>query len=433
MKCFARWQLLVLSVVFFVAACSESEAPTDTASAPILPDFGTLGLDGADGADGADGFENVDEPDDGPDGTDQPDGTDATDGTDDTTSTEPSLCCSTDADCPPERSLCAPITVEPPEGEDFSTKGMCQEELVFPGCVRQEDCGQFGEYIGVLGCACDDFLCEAQFGLCEVSIPDGCCEDFTGCGSGEVCVQKGVYGQCLSLAKLTPGGCYNDVSCPEGQLCIGAIICDCAEEDCEGRQGSCVIPGLAQCQSDSDCNGGSCMATDPCSPDCPPGDPTCCYGNQCVFQTPECLTDEECPDGPCIAGGTCYPWCPLGDPSCCFGNTCFKDPCIDANPQGCYFTGCGPDKTCVTTDSCIPTSCQCTDDGWVCTSDCIGGVCVESTCSGKNPQGCASAGCPEGFVCQPTADCVPSACSCNEPLGAWECASDCNGGVCNKL
>lgn len=421
--------------MLLLSACSESEVTQDAGSAPVLPDFGIVGFDSADEADGNDEADGAN----GAEGTDQWSGTDGTDGvegtdeTDQSDGAEPQLCCTTDADCPPERNLCAPVTGTPPEGEDVTAKGMCQQPLDFPGCVRHADCGPFGECVGLLGCACDDVFCEGQFGLCEVSVPEECCEDFTGCAPGEVCVQKGQYGQCLALSALKPGRCFTDETCPEGQQCIGTTTCDCAEEDCTVVQGTCVIPGLSECQSNDDCNGGSCMATEPCAADCPPGDPTCCYGNTCIFQTPECTTDEHCSTGPCIAGGTCYPWCPVGDPSCCFGNTCFEDPCAGANPQGCYFTGCGPGKICKSNDQCIPTSCECAADGWVCTGDCLGGSCVESACVGKNPQGCSVNGCPEGYACLQETDCTPTSCTCNTQLGAWECTSDCGGGMCVKL
>ena len=423
---------LLISLVCLIgfAACSEGETVADVSSGPILPDFGTLGLDSNDGlAAGGSGVDTTDG-EDGPEGADAGDAADAGDETD---GTEVQTCCTTDLDCPPERSLCAPVTTEPVEGEDLTSKGMCQEPLVFPGCVRQADCGPFGECVGVVGCACDDNICESQFGLCEINVPEGCCEDFTGCGPSEVCVKKGQYGQCLPLSQLLPGGCYTDESCPEGQICVGASTCDCAEPDCIPAQGACVLPGLAQCKSNDDCNGGACMAIEPCSPDCPLGDPSCWFGNQCIFQTSECVADADCSDGPCIAGGTCYSWCTVGDPSCCFGNTCYQDPCSGDNPQGCYFTGCGPGKTCAATAECIPSACTCSGDGWACSNDCLGGACVTSPCVGKNPEGCSQLGCPDGYLCEETASCIPTSCTCNESIGAWECSGDCTGGECVKL
>ena len=234
-------RLFAAICVLLCVACSETETTQDASSTPTLPDFGTLAGDGVDGVDGDDGELDGAAGSDAPAGADTSDGVDASDEND---TAEPQLCCTTDADCPPERSLCAPVTTAPPEGEDFTAKGLCQEPREYPGCVRQADCGQFGECVGVLGCACDDVLCEAQFGLCEVSVPDNCCEDFMGCGPGEVCVQKGQYGQCLSVSSLKPGHCFTDETCPEGQLCVGTNKCDCAEEDCVIVQGICVIPGL---------------------------------------------------------------------------------------------------------------------------------------------------------------------------------------------
>lgn len=51
-------------------------------------------------------------------------------------------------------------------------------------------------------------------------------------------------------------------------------------------------------------------------------------------------------------------------------------------------------------------------------------------CQGPNPQGCSSTGCPAGQQCLPTDRCIPSACGCDPATGGWICTTDCNGGLC---
>ncbi len=57
------------------------------------------------------------------------------------------------------------------------------------------------------------------------------------------------------------------------------------------------------------------------------------------------------------------------------------------------------------------------------------GAC-ESTCEGPNPEGCASTGCADGYTCEPTVGCNPSACECDEETASWICTADCSGGEC---
>jgi hypothetical protein len=51
-------------------------------------------------------------------------------------------------------------------------------------------------------------------------------------------------------------------------------------------------------------------------------------------------------------------------------------------------------------------------------------------CPLPNPAGCKRSGCPEGFVCDLTVGCEPSACACNDDNGDWVCTEDCGGGTC---
>jgi hypothetical protein len=51
-------------------------------------------------------------------------------------------------------------------------------------------------------------------------------------------------------------------------------------------------------------------------------------------------------------------------------------------------------------------------------------------CPLPNPAGCKRSGCPQGFICDLTVGCEPSACSCNSENGQWSCTEDCGGGTC---
>ena len=144
------------------------------------------------------------------------------------------------------------------------------------------------------------------------------------------------------------------------------------------------------CLTDSDCvqgaewcAGGSCVACDNSGTVC---DIQCDNGWQlytrngcspCACAPPNaCATDTECATGEkCYAGKFCWDWCPPGDPTCCYGNTCSPLGCPDPNPAGCVKTGCPLTHTCVTVGVCSGSSCFCSGSSWGCTKDCGGGEC----------------------------------------------------------
>ncbi len=114
--------------------------------------------------------------------------------------------------------------------------------------------------------------------------------------------------------------------------------------------------------------------------------------------------------------------------------------CDEPNPAGCTQTLCDEGEICDPNQGCKPSSCFCDEStgDWSCSKDCGGGVCVakeieETACPGANPAGCANSGCPEGYACiTDPAICIPSACSCEESTGIWQCTEDCGGGSCQK-
>src|SRR5690606_26662498 len=99
----------------------------------------------------------------------------------------------------------------------------------------------------------------------------------------------------------------------------------------------------------------------------------------------ECASDADCASvGPtaarCYAGAFCWDWCPPGDPSCCFGNLCGAAGCPAPPPVGCMRRGCPEGQTCEATTGCAPSVCTCDGStGWSCTDDCSGGTCVTPT------------------------------------------------------
>ncbi len=327
-------------------------------------------------------------------------------------------CCSSSDECPGGLRC-----VIDPNG----ALGECLPDVRGTGnCFTDEDCVGV-PCLGAELCLCTD--CgdvESTPGVCD----SACCDTDDDCVEQTICIEINGEGQCNRVP--VAGGCWFDSECESGK-CVDPNPCACGEECTEEHvPGACaLIVDDPECLSDADCDGGSCMAGTTCTDDCPAGDPSCCTDNVCITLTNECTADDQCDSGQCIAGSVCYDWCDVGDPACCFGNQCFVDPCPLPGPQGCLYTGCPEGQGCVVGADCIPTSCTCNEAaGWICTDDCVGGACQESACVGPNPQGCLEFGCPAGKTCVASDQCVPTACSCDENIGAWACSADCGGGIC---
>ena len=78
--------------------------------------------------------------------------------------------------------------------------------------------------------------------------------------------------------------------------------------------------------------------------------------------------------------------------------------------------------------------------------DCLGvpsavcneGICDTTYCEEANPAGCFQTGCDEGYECIDyfeidEQNCIPSSCSCDVFIGDWICIEDCNGGICYPI
>lgn len=172
--------------------------------------------------------------------------------------------------------------------------------------------------------------------------------------------------------------------------CLGAD-CDAlftAQRDCQDAYAACGAGGCAtdaDCEEGSEwCEGGSCVACDnsglACRIACPAGWSTYtrngCHPCACAPEN-DCTSDGECHTGDkCYAGAFCWDWCPPGDPSCCYGNLCSAPGCTPPPPTGCSERGCPIGERCDLESGCAPSGCFCGEAGWGCTADCGGGVCV---------------------------------------------------------
>lgn len=134
---------------------------------------------------------------------------------------------------------------------------------------------------------------------------------------------------------------------------------------------------------------------------------------------------------------TCDLYCENGfatGPDGCQVCSCAPSACEGPNPAGCIVNACPPDAICDTTQGCTSSSCSCdaATGTWACDDDCGGGICVPAggACSGPDPSGCSSKGCPMGEICDTNLGCLPSGCACDAETGTWGCTADCGGGIC---
>ena len=195
-----------------------------------------------------------------------------------------------------------------------------------------------------------------------------------------------------AIAAVLAGGCGGDVTEDPGGGGAGGSGTTSTGEGAGTSTGTGEGGGPFGCASDAECAAGAqwcvngtCVPCDNsatvCDITCPQGWTTYerngCTPCECA-PTNASIADADCP-GPaaqqCYAGNFCWDWCPPGDPSCCFGNTCSGAGCPGPNPSGCHTTGCAQGEACVDGD-CTSSSCSCDGQSWGCTDDCGGGSCV---------------------------------------------------------
>ncbi len=185
----------------------------------------------------------------------------------------------------------------------------------------------------------------------------------------------------------------------DGNTCAFSPWCRCLGADCEDRYNSeaecerahsdCAPAG--SCRTDAECTSGEAWCEDGACEVCDNSGLVCriaCPEGWSVYRrngcSPcacapinDCESDSDCERGECYAGAFCWDWCPPGDPSCCFGNQCSAAGCEDPHPGGCHARGCPRGESCVDR-GCASSTCGCSSEGglWICTDDCGGGTCV---------------------------------------------------------
>ncbi len=261
---------------------------------------------------------------------------------------------------------------------------------------------------------------------CSEPNPQGCKEN--GCQDGYSCVVTA--GQCRAsscvcddttgswecTADCAGGVCVADnVSCqgPNPQGCT-ATSCG-ADEVCDFSQ---TKPTLCMCNDQGEwyCTadpGGTCVPAKTCEgpnpAGCLPG--TCGENEQCVVDIAACRS-SSCFCDPVLGAWTCTPDCS--------GGTCMPlEPCAGPNPAGCTVTGCEYPQVCATHYGCTSSVCFCSEAGWVCSTDCGGGTCVDpgEACSADSDCDFGAGWCQDG-VCVPCENTYGCDSSCLNPSEA---------------
>src|SRR2546428_5959643 len=149
--------------------------------------------------------------------------------------------------------------------------------------------------------------------ICLALASGGCCRsEPAGDDGGEMPADIG-----FEPDAATEGGpaCTTDADCAFGaEWCVGGRCVPC---DNSGL--TCTIP----CET-----GTTFYVRNGCHPcDCAPSN--------------QCRSDADCGPGlACYAGAFCWDGCPPGDPTCCFGNICSGAGCSSPPPTGCKVRGC---------------------------------------------------------------------------------------------
>jgi hypothetical protein len=275
-------------------------------------------------------------------------------------------------------------------------------------------------------------------GTCQGELPGGCCNSDDECGEGSYCAYADPWG-IAGVCKVKPpnaGTCWTSQDCDPGKICQGALVCPCGDDcDQDDLLGICMSEPLTCCEIVGGCGDGLECSDGNCVPAV--ADPGQCWNDGDCQSGQTCFDAFVCPCTAKCAGpshpGTCQGEIPGGccqaDLDCQPGQQCTGmtlggsgGVCKDQGSQDACWTDadCGAGQVCEDESIC-PCGALCFFGGdWP-------GKCSDG-CSGPNPAGCVSTGCPQGEKCVPVNACIPSACSCS--AGTWICTADCEGGAC---
>ncbi len=226
-----------------------------------------------------------------------------------------------------------------------------------------------------------------------ICTPSGDCESDSDCAAGTVCEPKGPD---CSTEMSCVSGCHQDSDCNQGLVCqqVACFTCPC--------------PG--QCVEDSELA----QEGEACGADI---DTQCAEGLYCAFGLVTCGTPPVV--GVCRTMATCDTEFDCENPDNIWGHIecegaaqCQDNACAwicihgceGENPAGCVENACPAGQICsfdYDGDVCIPSYCSCQEEGWACTDDCGGGVCVEDP-GAQEGEGCGDdidTQCAEGLYC----------------------------------
>ena len=342
-------------------------------------------------------------------------------------------------------------------------------------CSKQDACAQ-GKCIGIKvicddGNPCTDDGCSPSSG-CSAASNTATCDDANACTTKDVCKGgscSGGLGACSDGNVCTDDACIsgkcaylnNAAECSDGNACTSGDGCS---------SGKCAGTGKLDCDDKNPCTADSCDAGSGCShaanaAPCDDGSACtlndACVNGQCAGTQKKCEDGSPCTDDSCDAKTGCSAVantaaCSDGD-LCTVGDKCAQSKCESGKSKDCS------DGNACTTDSCAPTTGNCSssntagkdcDDGNLCTDDachavlgcghvnngakcddgnpcatgdgCLGGKCMTSgtlTCDDKN--GCTADN------CDPKQGCVFSATTngCDDGIG---CTTNdaCKDGKC---
>ena len=208
----------------------------------------------------------------------------------------------------------------------------------------------------------------------------------------------------------------------------------CQADSCKPSSCSCTKDGW---QCTADCGQGSTCKKDGSTPSCNGPDPSAaCDPVECAKTSGYSCQADSCKPSSCSC--TKDGWQCTAD--CGQGSTCKKDgstpSCNGPDPSApCDPNECGKSQgySCQA-DNCKPSSCACTKDGWQCTADCGQGIsclAIPQKCNGPDPSApCDAVECKKLGLICQADSCKPSSCVCGK--NGWQCTADCGQGLSCK-